>query len=89
MGRNPDNRIVFAKDGQISREKHAFIMYEPKKHEFFIQSGDSSGLTYVNNENIIGAKKIDAYDIIELGGSQFIFIPLCCDRFSWENYLGK
>ncbi len=89
MGRSQNNRIVFAKDGQISREKHAFVMYEPKKREFFIQSGDSSGLTYLNDENIMGSKKLNAFDIIELGGSQFIFVPLCCDRFSWESYIGK
>ena len=89
MGRSQNNRIVFSKDGQISREKHAFIMYEPKKREFFIQSGDSSGLTYLNDENVIGSKKINAFDIIELGGSQFVFVPLCCERFAWESYLGK
>ena len=89
MGRSQNNRIVFSKDGQISREKHAFIMYEPKKREFFIQSGDSSGLTYLNDENVIGSKKINAFDIIELGGSQFVFVPLCCEKFAWESYLGK
>ena len=89
MGRSQNNRIVFSKDGQISREKHAFIMFEPKKREFFIQSGDSSGLTYLNDENVIGSKKINAFDIIELGGSQFVFVPLCCEKFAWENYIGK
>ena len=89
MGRSNTNRIVFSKDGQISRDKHAFIMYEPKKREFFIQSGDSSGLTYLNEENIIGSRKIEAFDILELGGSQFVFVPLCSEKFAWEDYIGK
>ena len=89
LGRSQNNRIILAKDLQISREKHAFIMYEPKKRQFFIQSGDSSGLTYLNDENIIGSHVINAFDILELGGSQFVFVPLCGDKFAWENYIGK
>lgn len=89
MGRNPENRIVFSKDMHISRERHAYILYEPKKREFYIQSGESSGLTYLNEENVMGSKKLNAFDIIELGGSQFVFVPLCCDKFAWEKYLGK
>lgn len=89
IGRNADNRIVLGKDNSISREKHAFITYEPKKRGFYIKPGDSTGLTYVNEDFITETKKLVSKDIIELGNSKFLFVPLCDENFSWEEYLGK
>lgn len=78
--------IVISKDPQISREKHAFITYEPKKRVFFISSGDSSGLTYINEEMVDASTQLNNYDIIEMGKSQFVFVSLCGEKFSWDQY---
>lgn len=85
IGRNETNRIVLNRDQSISREKHALITYEPKHRKFYVKPGDSSGLTYLNNEYITETKPIAERDIIELGNSKFIFVPLCCDSFTWED----
>lgn len=89
VGRNPDNRIVVPDDSGISREKHALIVYEPKKRVFYIKSGESSGLTYVNDEIVMETQKLEAWDKITLGGSDFLLVPLCCERFSWEEYMTR
>lgn len=89
IGRSGENRIVFAKDDSISRTKHALIIYEPKKRDFYIQPGDSSGLTYLNDNYIVESHKLNAKDIIELGNSKFMFIPLCGEDFTWENYMNN
>ncbi len=89
VGRNSENRIVVPRDNSISRVKHALLVYEPKKRNFFIQPGDSSGLTYLNDEYITESCKLSARDIIELGDSKFLFVPLCGDTFSWEDYMSK
>lgn len=89
IGRNSDNRIVVWADKTISRVKHALIVYEPKKRQFYIQPGDSSGLTYLNDEYITESKIMKTHDVIELGESKFVFIPLCGDSFSWEDYISK
>lgn len=83
IGRNSSNRIVLSRETSVSREKHAFIIYEPKKMNFFVQPGDSSGLTYLNDEYITDTQPISSGDIIELGDSQFMFVPLCGPDFSW------
>ena len=88
IGRNATNRVVIS-DDQISREKHCLITYEPKHRNFYIKPGDSSGLTYVNNDFITENRKIFANDTIELGGSKFVFIPLCGENFTWEDYINK
>jgi len=89
IGRNSDNKIILGKDGSVSREKHALIIYEPKKRNFYLQPGDSSGLTYINDDMITETRMLNKRDIIELGNGKYIFIPLCNETFSWEDYLNK
>lgn len=89
IGRSEENRIVIANDNSISRNKHALLVYEPKKRNFYIQPGDSSGLTYLNDDYITESKKMNARDIVELGDSKFMFIPLCGEDFSWEDHMPK
>ena len=87
IGRLSSNKIVIARDSHVSREKHAVITYEPKKREFLISPGASSGLTYLNDENIMTSAKLKAKDKIELGECVFLLIPLCGEDFSWEDYI--
>ena len=87
IGRSSDNRIVLSRDPSVSREKHALITYEPKHRRFYVKPGDSTGLTYVNDEYISETRMLSARDVIELGNSRFIFVPLCGEDFSWEDYM--
>lgn len=89
IGRNNENKIILHKDNSVSRSKHALIVYEPKKRNFYLQPGDSSGLTYLNDDYITESKKLAERDIIELGDSKFLFVPLCGETFSWEEYMPK
>lgn len=89
IGRSEENRIVISDDTGISRIKHALIVYEPKKRNFYLQPGDSSGLTYLNEDYITDSKKLTPNDVIELGDSKFLFVPLCGEAFSWEDYMAK
>lgn len=87
LGRSNNNKIVVGKDRSISREKHAWIIFEPKNGEFFALPGESSGLTYVNDQNIMQATKLEKWSVIEVGNTRLIFVPLCDGEFSWEKYL--
>ncbi len=88
IGRNSSNRIVISQDEYVSREKHAWVSYEPKKRKFNIQPGDGSGITYLNDEDVMAPQEIKKYDKIEVGSTVLLFIPLCGEEFSWEEYLG-
>lgn len=89
IGRSEGNHIVLRRENSVSREKHAWIVYEPKKRNFFLQPGESSGLTYLNDENIMESKRLQSKDIIEMGNSRFLFVPLCGEDFTWEDYMTK
>lgn len=87
IGRENSNRIVLNKDNSVSREKHALLVYEPKKRDFYLKPGDESGLTYLNDEFMMDKQKLTSYDVITLGNAKLVFIPLCGDKFSWEDYM--
>ncbi len=85
IGRAEDMHIRIAGDNSISKRNHAVIVYDPKKRNFYLLPGDASGLAYLNNEAVYTPTELAAYDVIQLGKSIFLFIPLCGVHFEWEN----
>ena len=89
IGRGESNKINITRDDAVSRSKHAWLTYEPKKRDFYIQPGEGSGLSYLNGETVMESKKLQAKDLLELGNGQYILIPLCDETFTWEDYIDK
>lgn len=85
IGRAEDMHIRIVGDNTISRRNHAVIVYDPKKRNFYLLPGDASGLAYHNNEAVYTPVELTAYDVLQLGKSTFIFIPLCGVHFEWDN----
>lgn len=85
IGRGEENRIILYKDRNISRSRHAYIIYEPRKMQFFLQQGEANGLVYLNGEYITGTSVLKDRDMIELGHSGLLFVALCGPEFSWEK----
>lgn len=83
IGRAPTMDIAIAGDAGISREHHAVISYNPKRHTFTVAPGDSRGLTYLNDDELLGPQPIKPYDTLELGVSKLLFVPFCGERFTW------
>ncbi len=82
LGRASSMDVVIM-DAQVSREKQTFVMYEPHRREFFVRPGDGSGLCYLNDELVMGPKKMEAYDRLQLGNTKLMLIPVCGEKFSW------
>lgn len=87
VGRGATNKISIRDDNSVSREKHTWITYDPKHRVFFIQPGESSGLSYLNGGTVMETKKMAARDQIEIGDGIYLLIPLCDESFSWEDYI--
>lgn len=85
IGRAEEMHIRIIGDNAISRRNHAVIVYDPKKRNFYLLPGDASGLAYHNNEAVYSPVELTAYDVIQLGRSKFIFVPLCGIHFEWNN----
>lgn len=87
IGRGFEMDINLEKDLKVTREVNALLVYEPIKKLFFIQAGLGNGLVYCNDEIVMTFTSLKAHDHIMVGDSEFVFIPLCGERFSWENYI--
>ena len=83
IGRAPSMDVAITGDASISRENHAVLSYNPKKNNFRLAPGDSRGLVYLNDEEVLTPLEIAAYDRIELGETVLVFIPFCGERFQW------
>lgn len=84
IGRDEKSYVCLRRDAQVSRSRHAVLIYEPKQKVFYIGEGESS-LTYCNGELVYGKRQLQAYDSIELGvgGGEYLFVPFCGEKFDW------
>ena len=83
IGRAPSMDVAITGDATISRDNHAVISYNPKKHSFRLAPGDSRGLVYLNDEEVLTPIEVAPYDRIELGETLLLFVPFCGDHFTW------
>lgn len=86
VGRSQSMDVVIARDTKVSRERHAIIVYDPKSRSFIAQSGNASGLVYINEHVVLNPEILKAYDEILIGDTKLIFVPICNEQFAWENY---
>ncbi|MBP3622256.1 MAG: FHA domain-containing protein [Lachnospiraceae bacterium] len=85
IGRGNNMDVVLANDKSVSRDKHAIILYEPRKREFLAQPGESRELFYVNDEVVLNTEKLKAYDKLLIGATELYFVPFCGEIFAWED----
>jgi len=83
IGRDSSMDICIRGDETISREKHAVISYNPKKYHFRLAPGDGHNNIYLNDEVVDMSVLLAAYDVLEMGQSKFVFVPLCGEQFHW------
>lgn len=85
IGRSEEMHVQIAGDSFISRRNHAVISYNPKQRNFMLIPGEGTGIIFANEEAIYSPTELAPYDVIEMGKSKFIFIPLCGQHFEWES----
>jgi len=56
--RGADMDIATTGDASISRENHAVLSYNPRRHSFRLAPGDGRGLTYLNDDEVSGAVEL-------------------------------
>ena len=88
IGRSGSGNVVdisLEKDTSVSRGVQATIIYEPRKRKFIVKSNDSNTLVYLNDELLMEHEELHMYDRVSLGNSELLFMPLCSDKFSWDD----
>ena len=85
IGRDSSNDLSFPDEVSISKKNHVRVAYITLKNAFRVMPGDSTNIVYVNGDELLEARALDAYDVIDMGEIKLIFVPLCSEKFSWEQ----
>ena len=85
IGRNANMNIPLTKDQSVSRDRHSIISYDIKHNKYTVSPGESRAMTYCNGELVETTQALNSNDIIEVGYSKLMFLPVCSDKFSWEK----
>jgi hypothetical protein len=84
IGRSPEMDVCVAGDDSVSREKHAVVIFDPRKQDFWLLPGESSGLVYLNGEVVHAPAQIKHDDVLELGHTRLVLIPFCGEKYRWN-----
>ncbi|MBO4927536.1 MAG: FHA domain-containing protein [Clostridiales bacterium] len=83
IGRQKNYEIALFRDNSVSRSPHAIITYNKDTLRYVIAQGDSEKRVSVNGTFINAEQEIKLYDIIGIGQTRILFIPVCSEKFAW------
>lgn len=85
IGRAKHMDICIPTDPHISAEKAAVLAYDNTEKTFFFSPGSGHNLVRVNGSVVMAPVVLKAYDVLTIGKTQLLFVPLCGDHFDWNN----
>lgn len=85
VGRSKSMDVCLENDQTVSSRNHASVSYDERSRCFFLQKGEVRNLIYLNGKPVFGYETLTIYDRVEIGNTELMFVPLCCDKFDWQN----
>lgn len=70
-------------DLSVSRETHATVIYDDKSNTFYVNRGGSRNMPTLNGETIMQLQELKAGDVLQVGETKLLFVPLCGGDFRW------
>jgi hypothetical protein len=87
IGRSPAMDVCVAGDETVSRDRHAMVIFDPKKNVFWAVPGDAAGLVYLNGDIVHAPTPMQQDDLLEIGQTKLVLIPFCGEKYSWSREL--
>lgn len=89
IGRGENMDICILGDNNIGRERHAMIAYDPQEKIYFFGPADGRSIVRKNDKMVMVPTELAAYDVVRIGSTKLMFVPLCGEHFNWkdEQYL--
>ena len=82
IGRDRTQDIVLS-DPAVSHHM-AKVCYDPESCTFGVAPSEGAkSLCYLNSKPLRGDRDFEAYDILRIGNTELLLIPLCGERFKW------
>ena len=86
IGRSADMDVCLSSDPEVSRNMHCILTFDPASEAFYLQAGDGRGLTYLNGTLLLTPMQLKSHDLIRVGATTLLFVPLCGESFHWNTY---
>lgn len=75
--------VVAIDDSRLCSVSHGVICYQVETGRFFMDSEHSDGKVKINGYSVSENVYVNYMDVLEIGASTYMLIPLCKDGFSW------
>jgi hypothetical protein len=85
IGRSPIMDVCVSGDESVSRDRHAMVIFDPKKQAFWAVPGDAAGLVYLNGDIVHSPTQMQSDDVLEVGHTKLVLIPFCGAKYSWSH----
>lgn len=85
IGRSAKMDISIPGDPHISAENSAIIAYDNEDRVFYFGPSTGRNIVRVNGKPALNAAQLEAYDVLTIGTTKLLFVPLCGDRFDWNE----
>lgn len=85
IGRAEHMDICIKGDKSISRDRHAMLACDVKEHLFAFGPVAGKSIVRVNEKMVMVPTELHAHDILQIGETKLLFVPLCGERFSWDE----
>ena len=83
IGRSPEMDVCILGDNTVSRSSHAIVVYDPRSNVYLAQPGSSRELFYVNDKLVLNPVELKTMDLLNIGDTKLMFVPLCGEQFHW------
>ena len=83
VGRSPEMDVCILGDNTVSRSSHAIVVYDPRSNAYLAQPGSSKELFYVNDKLVLNPVELKTMDLLNIGDTKLMFVPLCGEQFHW------
>lgn len=84
VGRGHDLRVsIDFGDQRISREAHAFLIYDEVERKYFIRDNGKSSIVRLNGNAVLAPSELRDRDLVTIGETTMLFVALCDPNFDW------
>ena len=83
VGRSPEMDVCILGDNTVSRSSLAIVVYDPRSNVYLAQPGSSKELFYVNDKLVLNPVELKTMDLLNIGDTKLMFVPLCGEQFHW------
>jgi hypothetical protein len=90
IGRDARMEVALTDDIGVSRMQHATVIFDDTTNEFYLRDSENSkAVVRLNGSLLLAPTKLNARDVIAVGGTELTLLPFCNKTYNWERIQRK